>query len=55
MKTFILSGKMTFNAENLNDAFVKLSEHFGKLANDEDSELCLVDTEINLHAYENYT
>lgn len=32
-KTFILQGKMIFEAEDIYDAFMKMSKHFKSLAN----------------------
>lgn len=35
MKRFILKAHCSFDAENIDDAFLKLSEHFRRLAQDD--------------------
>ena len=38
MKEFKFTADCTFFAENIDDAFVRLSEHFKRLANEEENE-----------------
>lgn len=49
MKEFILEGKMTFEAENLSDAFKKIADHFQAISNGEDSDLLLPYSDIRIH------
>ena len=48
MKTFLFDAVATFEAEDLEDAFRKLSEHFRALAEDEDSDLFESETSITI-------
>jgi len=49
MKRFILRADCSFDAEDLDDAFLRLSEHFRRLAEDENYEEGFIETgEIHL-------
>ncbi len=39
MKTFIINAEATFQAEDIDDAFLKLRAHFNALLEDEESDL----------------
>jgi len=45
---FILSGKMIFDAKDLDDAFMKLSKHFENMMNGDDGLEMYSGTEITL-------
>jgi hypothetical protein len=45
---FELSGRLVFEADNTQDAFLKLATHFEALAYGEESELPLVGTDIKI-------
>ena len=51
-KVFRFKGDFTFSAEDIDDAFARLSEHFTKIANGEDSNL-LESGEINIERKSN--
>ena len=51
-KVFRFKGDFTFSAEDIDDAFARLSEHFTKIANGEDSNL-LESGEINIERESN--
>lgn len=54
MKTFIFYANCTFEAENIDDAFLKLRDHFDALLGDEDGiiegkDLHLETGEMHIH------
>jgi len=55
MKTFRLTGVMTFDAENIDDAFTKLAEHFKALSEGEDDMLFVFPTSFEITSTEKPT
>ena len=43
-----LTGRIVFEADDIEDAFRRLAEHFTALANNDESELPLVDTNVKI-------
>ena len=55
MRKFRMSGRAVFFAEGIDDAFLKLSEHFQLLANGKDSNLFEPYTNLSISPLEDKT